>query len=139
MRMRSAAHERGNSLWLHEPLVGRMDVRKDARVPVTTRELHLELMRELADELGVDAGDLIFACDESGAQAIECDWEDDWPTRSPRTRHGWKNQAIGECLGIPGVDIHRACQSVGVMFVQAGDRRAGSSAFFRAEGSPTRE
>jgi hypothetical protein len=98
---------------------------------VSNRDLHLELVRELADELRIDAGDLIFACDESGAQAIECDWEDDWPTRSPRTRHGWKNASIGTHLGIPGSDIHQACKSVGVLFVQAGDRRAGSSAFFR--------
>src|SRR4051812_43571659 len=98
------------------------------------RDLHLELVRELADELGVDAGDLVLACDESGAQAIECDWEDDWPTRGPRTRHGWKTAAIGERLRIPGVDVHHACKAVGVLFVQAGDRRAGSSAFFRMQG-----
>ena len=95
------------------------------------RDLHLELVRDLADELDVDAGEVALACDEAGAQAIECDWEDDWPTRGPRTRHGWKNQAIGERLRIPGADIHQACKAVGLMFVQAGDKRAGSSAFFR--------
>lgn len=99
-----------------------------------SRELHLELVRELALDLDVDADALVFACDESGAQAIECDWEDDWPTRAPRTRHGRKNEAIGERLQIPGGELHRACQAVGVMFVQAGDRRAGSLAFFRSGG-----
>ncbi|MCR4338812.1 MAG: hypothetical protein NUW01_02880 [Gemmatimonadaceae bacterium] len=99
-----------------------------------SRDLHLELVRELADELRINADDFVLACDESGAQAIECDWEDEWPTRDPRTRHGRKNEAIGDHLRIPGSEIHKACKAVGVMFVQAGDKRAGSSAFFRAAG-----
>jgi hypothetical protein len=97
-----------------------------------TRALHLELIDELAEELGVQADALRFACDEAGAQAVECDWEDDWPTRGPRTRHGWKNELLEETLVMPKGKIHAACRRVGILFVQAGDPRAGTSAFFRA-------
>lgn len=95
------------------------------------RDLHLELLAELADELSVEEAALVRACDEAGAQAVECDWEDEWPTRGPRTRHGWKNVEIEERLGIEKGHAHEACKSVGILFVQAGDPRAGSSAFFR--------
>lgn len=99
---------------------------------MSDRALHLDLLEDLADELGVSHDALVAACDEAGAQAVECDWEDEWPTRGPRMRHGWKNEAIENHLGIPKGRAHRGCKSVGILFVQAGDRRAGSLAFFRA-------
>ena len=99
---------------------------------VSSRDLHVDLVSALADELGVSIDTLLTACDQAGAQAVECDWEDDWPTRAPRTRHGWKNADIGARLSLHGEVVHRACQSVGILFVQAGDRRAGSTAFFKA-------
>jgi hypothetical protein len=101
-------------------------------MPTEGRELHLELVSALADELRLDRGALIGACDIAGAQAVECDWEDEWPTRAPRKRHGWKTHAIASSVwGANGHDIHLACLTVGVLFLQAGDRRAGTSAVFR--------
>lgn len=96
------------------------------------RALHLELVCALADELKIDRAALVAACDAAGAQAVACDWEDEWPTRGPRKRHGWKTNLIAASTwGISGQDVHDGCQTVGVMFLQAGDRRAGTSAPFR--------
>lgn len=93
--------------------------------------LHLNLLGDLASELGVDTEVLIAACYENGAQAIECDWEDEWPTRGPRKRHGWRVHDVAGALGFDAEALHQVCKSLGIMFVQGGDRRAGSSSFFR--------
>lgn len=98
------------------------------------RDIHLSLLRELAGELAIDQDRLVEVCDEHGAQAVDCSWEkgDEWPVWSVKKRHGWKNGTISEALGLPSLEVHTACKEIGLLFVQAGDKRAGSTALFRA-------